>query len=847
MSYSALRIARYRLQSNLRRRRGSYVALAVLIAIGGGIAMTATAAARRTQSSFPAYLASTNPSTLVATLSDRDGLQDRAAADVERAIAEIPGVAAVRRYTALNAAVVGSDGQPDLSTVGQVDRYGSVDGLLFDQDRLTVLQGRLPDPGRADEMVATPTAAQLLGLHLGLATPWEFVTSSSAGGPDADQANLKPAAHVDVKVVGLVLFHDALVQDDVDRLPTAVVFTPALTASLPPDWAVGGPSFTYYGVQVQHGVDVARVEDAMNALTPPDAGFDFHPTALVTAKAERAVKPESIALAVFGLIAAVAILLIAAQMISRIVQGADIERGVLRALGVEPWGTSVEGLIGLVAAIAVGAALAAVVAVALSPIAPIGPARDVYPHRGFDADWTIIGAGVAVLVVCLAAIAVAVSIRRSPHRLARSQPTARGSSVVRTASAVGLPASATIGTRLALEPGRGATAVPVRSALLGSILTIVMVVATLTFSASLQTLVSHPSLYGWNWDYVLNGNPWVPSQARTMLAADPDVAESSNLNLTEAVIGGHDVPVLLGQPGAHPAPPLLSGHGLDADDEIVLGAATMAQLHTHVGDTVAVSAGGESDVPPKPYRVVGVAVMPAVGQPIAAQNHPSMGIGALLPISVLSPDVLQLVQTGPDPSLSGPGMTLVRMRAGVTPAAGLADMHRIAAATNASIDALPNGEGTGDDITVQTVQHPAEIVNYRNLGTTPAVLDVGLAGAALVALGLTLASSVRRRRRDLALLRTFGFSGRQLAATVAWQASVIAVIGAVVGVPLGVAAGRWLWTLFARSIYVVPRPTTPIAAVALVAIGAIVLANLVAAAPGRVAARTRAAPLLRAD
>ena len=59
-----------------------------------------------------------------------------------------------------------------------------------------------------------------------------------------------------------MLFHDALVQDDVDRLPTAVVFTPALTAGLPHDWAVGGRSFTHYGVQMQIGTNVARVEDA---------------------------------------------------------------------------------------------------------------------------------------------------------------------------------------------------------------------------------------------------------------------------------------------------------------------------------------------------------------------------------------------------------------------------------------------------------------------------------------------------------------------------------------------------------------------------------------------------------
>jgi len=116
-----------------------------------------------------------------------------------------------------------------------------------------------------------------------------------------------------------------------------------------------------------------------------------------------------------------------------------------------------------------------------------------------------------------------------------------------------------------------------------------------------------------------------------------------------------------------------------------------------------------------------------------------------------------------------------------------------------------------------------------------------------VALGLTLATSVRRRRRDFALLKTLGFTRYQLAVTVAWQASVGAVLGIVVGVPVGIALGRWLWDLFARGIYAVPDPSVPVVEVLVVALGALVLANLVAAVPGRMAARTHTALVLRAE
>jgi ABC-type lipoprotein release transport system permease subunit len=96
-------------------------------------------------------------------------------------------------------------------------------------------------------------------------------------------------------------------------------------------------------------------------------------------------------------------------------------------------------------------------------------------------------------------------------------------------------------------------------------------------------------------------------------------------------------------------------------------------------------------------------------------------------------------------------------------------------------------------------------------------------------------------------LKTFGFTGRQLAAAIAWQSTIATLIGTVVGVPLGIALGRWLWDLFARNIHAVPAPSVPALSVALIAVGAIALANVVAFLPGRIAARTPTALLLRSE
>jgi ABC-type antimicrobial peptide transport system permease subunit len=221
-----------------------------------------------------------------------------------------------------------------------------------------------------------------------------------------------------------------------------------------------------------------------------------------------------------------------------------------------------------------------------------------------------------------------------------------------------------------------------------------------------------------------------------------------------------------------------------------------------------------------------------------------MGTGVLF-ASNLGSAAFQAAISSPDPNLNGPAIVVVRFRTGVAAAAGVASLQRISNAADRVLNADPNSGGA--TTYVAGVQRPAEIVSYQSTGATPALLAAGLAAGAVVALGLTLVSSVRRRRRDLALFKTLGFTQRQLATTVAWQASVAAAIGVIVGVPLGIALGRWLWILFARGIYAVPEPSVPGAEIALIAVGALVVANLVSSVPGRIAARTPTVLVLRSE
>ena len=837
MTASVLREASYRFRACFGRRWGGYLVLVLLTGLVGGVAMAAVAGARRTQSSFPAYLASTNPGDLQAYTEFDPITGTGYSPRVDRAIAGV-------RYVKHAVDVIGFDGtlQPlgpgrQRGAPGEAPPSveGSPDGEYFTQDRVSLVQGRMADPSRSDEVVMSAGAAAEEGLHLGSAERLAFFTaaqvnSSSFAGYPAD----KPYLVITLKLVGIVKDSAQIVQDDDSALGDQLaVLTPALTRRLESCCAY----YSYVSLQLDGGMrHEAAVDSAIRKITPDlgQAGGSQTSAPLV-AEAERTIRPEAIAFGAFGLIAALAALVISGQVVSRLVRRDAQDGAVLRALGAGPAMTVSDGLIGVVGAVVAGSLLAVGVAVGLSPLAPIGPVRSVYPDRGFAADWTVLGLGLVLLVVVLSGSAVAVAYRASPHRAGRTGgDVERSSSLARAAAACGLPPTAVTGIRSALGSGSGGAAAPVRSALFGAVIAVVVVVVSITFGSSLNFLVSRPALYGWNWDYALlagfSAAENLPAaETASLLDHDPVVAHWAGVYFEHLKLDGQDVPVLASSPNAPVSPPLLSGHGLQAASQVVLGPVTLAQLHKHVGDTVVADTGQR---PPVRLRIVGTATLPTIG----SSGSPSlqMGTGAIVaadrfPAQALNPQ---------GSAVPGPMAVFITARPGQNPAAARRSLDRVTAVLNRSSD--PDAPVGG----VVAVLRPAEIADYHTVGSTPAALAAILAAGAIGALGLTLIASVRRRRREFALLKTLGFTQRQLAATVAWQSSVPAIVGVIFGLPLGIAFGRWLWTLFARGISVVPYPTVPVLPMVVVALGAIVFANLVAVIPGRVAARTPTALLL---
>jgi hypothetical protein len=376
--------------------------------------------------------------------------------------------------------------------------------------------------------------------------------------------------------------------------------------------------------------------------------------------------------------------------------------------------------------------------------------------------------------------------------------------------------SSVAGLRMALERGRGATAVPVGTTLVGVAAGIVALATALTFTASLEHLLDTPRLYGWSFDAVTGdwdlADP--PSRRPPELAANPHVGAFAAVHFHQVRIHGaplYTASIDTADGGVFPT--MVEGREPRASDEVALGTRTLRQLGLRLGQTVELQ-----DRRSAAMRIVGRSPgLPGETNTAAASG----GILTLEGLQRLDPD-----------TTDGYGVFYVRYAPGADPAAALRSLQR---------------SPSGAELNVLLPTPPTDVENLGRIGGLPDVLAGLLALLAATTLAHLLVTSVRRRRRDLAMLKTLGFTRGQVSAAVAWQATTVAVLALAAGLPLGVALGRWTWSLLIDRIGLGAEPVTPWPALLAAALATVVAANLVAAWPGRMAARTRPAVALRSE
>ena len=326
----------------LRRDRVGYLAIALIVGIIGGVAMGSVAAARRTQSAFPRILMASNPSNLDV---DPGGYNPQ----MLRRISDLPGVASGKTYVALYALRALRSGFADPRTFfnQQVELVGSLDGLYFSQDRVIITSGRRANPRRPGEVVISEQTADRFGLHVGQSLTINLYSGRDASDPRFNPMTRPPVHRVRLTVTGVGVFTDEVVQDDIDRI-YRILATPALTRQELDCCA----AYAWVGLRLDRGdQDVAAVQREYVKLLPRGTQQAFRVTSAVEGQGERAIRPESVAAGVFGLIAGLAAIVLALQAVRRIIAGGRNERRVLRALGASPLAIGLDICIGVMSAI----------------------------------------------------------------------------------------------------------------------------------------------------------------------------------------------------------------------------------------------------------------------------------------------------------------------------------------------------------------------------------------------------------------------------------------------------------------------------------------------------------------
>jgi hypothetical protein len=401
----------------------------------------------------------------------------------------------------------------------------------------------------------------------------------------------------------------------------------------------------------------------------------------------------------------------------------------------------------------------------------------------------------------------------------------------RAAARVRLSAPALIGVRHALERGRDGH--PVGTALLGTVMAVAALCATGVFGASLAHLISTPALYGAPFQVYFGSDGTPESRAvvngplLNSLVDDPAIEQVTQGTFVEVDVNGTHVRTVAMTPvrGA-PLLSALDGRLPRGDRDIMLGVATMRATGARVGGTVRVTV---ADLAGKPH----VASFHVIGQASLNAGASGLGKGAVMTTSAF---ISAQCPAGPKQAacrrvVKNSLQTVVLVRA--TPGtAGNAALARY-------ISQHPK-------LTTRPAK-PNVLVNFGESVNFPLLFAVALTVFGAATLLHLLLVSVARRRIEAGLLKALGFVRRQVAAAVCWQATVVALAGIVVGAPVGIAVGRVLWRVFATNFGVVPVTVVEPVLIVILAAGVLAGANLLAAVPALLAARSRPAQLLRAE
>lgn len=796
-------------RSGLRRRALAGVLLAVLVALAGGVAMSAFAGARRTDSAYARLSEVTREPDLIVTNEGGPSTFDPSI------VAGAPGVLSAGTISGFSLAELRPDGTVDLAT--SVALLAPEDATAgYELQRPIILEGRRADPEAADEINVSDRyrdAGHPIGSVVRMCLASFAEVLAYGGGVlegtathEEQQAFARDLCAVhDLRVVGVMRFGTGdVVLTESGEAEEFLMGTPALAADPGRD-----RSFSFVVVDVAADAEPDALIDDLLERVPPDSGITVQATSLRATVVARTVEPYIQALSLFAVVAMLAAAGVLGPAVLRWAGTPDSDCAPLHSLGLR------SSQLRLASALrgAVCGAVAAMGAVLLAALAssrfPIGIARQMEPDPGFRLDLPVLAGGAGAVVLLAALLGTLAPTRprvvdQRPSRLAE----------LLQASGVG-PAPVS-GVRGVLS-GDARVSQAIR-ALGGVAVALLFLIAALTYQAGLGRLLDAPERYGWTWDAVIDasGDELAPELLEA-LEEDPKVEGLSTGHRSSLLRDGAAVQVFAIEPVRGSAHPLVvEGRAPVGEREVALGGQALDRLDAQIGDALA-------------FR------------------GPT---GARFELTVVGRTLLPLLALGQDLSVAENGLIHVDLLERLGGAA--LDLAIVDLAPGTSPDQLRSAldeqglmDGTGPALSGPT--YSADLRGYDSMRHTPLLLAGVLAVLGVGVLAHTVTGVARRRRRELAILRCLGFTSRDLRRSVRWNAVTIVAMCLALAVPVGVATGRALWTSFADGIGVVDDPITPTWAVLVVAVLTVVGAVVLAIPPGWRAARVRPAVALRSE
>ena len=731
-----------------RTRWRALIGLLLLIAFATAAVAATTAGARRGTTAMDRLVAVSDPATAMVLLNL--GAYDW---DVVRAMPQVESVAAV---AISGFAVEGITDDPaiDLRSLGF---FPFVDDQVWTAlERPVLLDGRLPDPTRADEVVVSSSFVDSFDKRVGDAVTLHLYSADQLNSYDDGWPS---GPEVDATIVGVV--RSAWFHDQPDTPLGYVLASPGLYGQYP-DNVIGTTDAVSVNALVrlrdgeagldEFGREFTRVTGIDNAEFV-NLYDDARHTRDVTAF-------EARALLLLSLVALLAALVLLGVAVSRYCSTSFANLEVLRAFGLTPAQARFAISVGPLSAAVVGAALGATGAWWASRWFPIGSAALVEPSPGTSFDPLVLLAPL-VVVPLLVAVTCLTSLRSTRQS---SQSTSRVS-LVETATAA-WPVTLGLGTRFALSGRSSRNSASGIPALVGAALGIAGVTAALTFASGIADATDGYLRFGQTYDLGgglgQGGEDYVDAEdALLTVAADPDVDGVLDARNDVANSSSGSVSLFDYRPVGDPIDVVVTkGRLPTATSDIALAPLSASQADVDVGDTISLTGPLGSET----LTVTGIAYVPA-----GPHNSYSTGGWVL-------PDTYDELFDG--------------FRFHVALVSTLPDADPQAVADRLGDRGIALGPGQ--------MFPPKERAELGELRTMPLYLAGFLVILAVGAVAHTLASTARRRRHDIAMLRALGMRPHNTTAIVFVQAITIATVGLAIGIPLGLAVGRAVWRTVAN-------------------------------------------------